>query len=58
MAKICRMHKMCALEKACKIDRLWYNVREGMSSAKIRDDKSTACRRICHNTSGGIKNNG
>lgn len=46
MAKICKVHKMYALEKACKIDRLWYNIREDMSSAKIRDDKPTACRRI------------
>ena len=45
--KICNMHKIPQSEKTCKISGLWYNVREGMSSAKIQEDKLTACSQIC-----------
>ena len=41
------MHKIQQSEKTCKISGLWYNVREGMSSAKIQEDKLTACSQIC-----------
>ena len=45
--KICNMHKIPQSEKTCKISGLWYNVREGMSSAKIQGDKTAVYRRFC-----------